>query len=363
MRLACDRHFETSVNLSTWAIACRLSSTLAQAVRLGWRTDRCAILALLTCQITAVALTTTALAATTRVLAAMFTQDDIVTGLRNNTTAVVVLAVAASGHYLLDAAARAFAVRLAPKAVREADLKVITAATAAELVAYEDPGFEDAHAAACDGADKTGELILDVQLLTAAAAQMAAAAVVTVLHPVMLPLLVCSVIPCAWGAVRAARIEHAAHHRNPADSRLRNVFRSYTTERNTADEVRSDTMAAFLIRQYRITPAAWRPNTSRRTSRHWWCRGSATRSPLSAPPRPGAYSYCSWPAAAWGWRRRGRLPSRCGSPAPRSRRRSGQGPGCSAPRCPWTTGPGSWRWPSRGQPAAVRLKSPKTDRR
>ncbi|WFB11403.1 ATP-binding cassette domain-containing protein [Streptomyces sp. LX-29] len=256
MRLASDRHFEASVNLSTAAMACRLPRTLAQAARLGWRTDRRAVLALLLCQIGAAALTATALAATTRVLAAVFTGPDIAASLRDNLTALVVLALAACGRYLLDAAARAAAARLAPKAVREADLEVITAATAAELVAYEDPDFEDAHAAASDGAEKTGDLILDAQLLTSAAAQLAAAAtVVTVLHPVMLPLLVASVIPCAWGAVRGARIEHAAHHRGLADSRLRNVFRSYTTERNTADEVRAGTMAGFLIRQYRIVSA------------------------------------------------------------------------------------------------------------
>ncbi|WP_240467832.1 hypothetical protein [Streptomyces albus] len=183
----------------------------------------------------------------------MFAGGDVAASLRENLTALMVLAIAACGRYLLDAGARAAAARLAPKAVREADLEVITAATAAELVAYEDPDFADAHAAASDGAEKTGDLILDAQLLTSAAAQMAAAAtVVTVLHPVMLPLLVLSVVPCAWGAVRGARIEHAAHHRNLADSRLRNVFRSYTAERNTADEVRAGTMAGFLIRQYRI---------------------------------------------------------------------------------------------------------------
>lgn len=253
MRLASDRHFEASVNLSTAAIARRLPRTLGQAARLGWTTDRRAVLALLTCQIAGAALTATALAATTRVLAAVFTGPNIAAGLRENLASVLVLALTTTGHYLLDAAARAAAARLAPKAVREADLEVITAATAVELAAYEDPDFEDAHAAASDGAEKTGDLILDAQLQTSAAAQMAAAAtVVTVLHPVMLPLLVASVIPCAWGAVRGARIEHAAHHRNLADSRLRNVFRSYTTERSTADEVRAGTMAGFLIRQYRI---------------------------------------------------------------------------------------------------------------
>ncbi|WP_254390306.1 hypothetical protein [Streptomyces sp. AC550_RSS872] len=39
MSLASDRHFEASVNLSTASIARRLPRTLAEAARLGWRTD------------------------------------------------------------------------------------------------------------------------------------------------------------------------------------------------------------------------------------------------------------------------------------------------------------------------------------
>ncbi|MFH8837179.1 hypothetical protein [Streptomyces sp. NPDC017868] len=48
------------------------------------------------------------------------------------------------------------------------------------------------------------------------------------------------------------RIERDAHHRNLGGSRLRNVFRSYTTEQTTADEIRVGTMADFLAGQYRI---------------------------------------------------------------------------------------------------------------
>lgn len=83
-------------------------------------------------------------------------------------------------------------------------------------MAYEDPDFAAADAtAASDCAEKTGDLILDAQPLTSAAAQMAAAAkVVTVLHPLMLPLLLASVIPCTWGAVRA-RISKGAAATSP----------------------------------------------------------------------------------------------------------------------------------------------------
>ncbi|MCT2594111.1 hypothetical protein LHJ74_30100 [Streptomyces sp. N2-109] len=300
MRLASDPHFEASVNLATWAMARRLPHTLMEAIRLGWRTDRRAVIALALCQLGAAAFTSTALAATTRVLAAVFTGDDIAAGLGDNLTAVVVLALAASGRYLLDAAARAPAARLAPRAVREADLKVIAAATAAELAAYEDPGFEDALAAASDGAEKTGELILEAQLLTSAAAQMAAAAtVVTVLHPMMLPLLVASVIPCAWGAVRghgSSTLPTTATLPTPGSVRSSAAIPpSATRPMRSAPApwpVSSSTSTAS-------SPATWRPNSSRPPGRPWWYRASATRSPPSAPPRPGVCSSSWWRVAGW----------------------------------------------------------------
>ncbi|MFD6245591.1 ATP-binding cassette domain-containing protein [Streptomyces roseolus] len=253
MRLASDRYQDATAAMSTWSIARRLPKTLGEAIRLGWATDHRAVLALAACQIAAALLTAIALTATTRVLASLFTGNDILAGLQDRTGAVAVLGIALCGRYVFDAAARGAAARLAPKVVREADLRVITASTEAELAAYDDPEFENARQAAADGADKTRDLILDAQLLTSATAQIiAAATVVAVLHPAVLGLLLLATAPCAWGAVRAARIEHDAHHRSLGDSRLRQVFRSYTAEHATADEVRAGTMAGFLTTQYRI---------------------------------------------------------------------------------------------------------------
>ncbi len=253
MRLASDRHYTAATALNTTTIARRLPRTLRQAAGLAWRADRPAVVLLLAGQVTGAMLTALALATTAHVLGALLGADNLLQGLRHHTPALLLLAGASAGRYLADAFARAAAARLAPKVVREADLKVITAATSAELVAYEDPDFDNAYAAAGDGADKTRDLVLDAQTLTAALAQLvAAAAVASVLHPALVPLLLLAVTPCAWGAVRAARIEHAAHHRNLSDSRLRAVFRNYSTERSTADEVRANTMAGFLIRQYRL---------------------------------------------------------------------------------------------------------------
>ncbi|MEU2872997.1 ATP-binding cassette domain-containing protein [Streptomyces olivoreticuli] len=254
MHLKPGRHFDASTTLSTRQIGRRLPQALRQAVRLGWRTDRPALLRLLIAQVAAAALTAIALAATAHVLAIVFTsRTDIPTGLRHAVVPLIVVAVAGAGRYMADAFARAAAAQLGPKAVREADLEVIAAATGAELVAYEDPGFMDAYRASSEGAQAAKDLITGAQVLTSAMAQLAAAAgVVTALHPLLLPLLVLAVLPRAWGAVRAARTEHAAHHRSVSDRRLRQTFRDHITDRNTAPEVRAGTMAPYLTDQYRV---------------------------------------------------------------------------------------------------------------
>ncbi|WP_424893253.1 ABC transporter ATP-binding protein [Streptomyces sp. XH2] len=254
MHLKPGRHHDASTNLSTRQIARRLPQALRQAVRLGWHTDRHAMLRLLLAQLAAAVLTAFALAATARVLAIAFSsRTDIPTGLRHAAVPLIVVAVAGAGRYVADAFARAAAAQLGPKAVREADLAVIDAATSAELVAYEDPAFMDAYRASSEGAQAAKDLITGAQILTSAMAQLVAAVgVVTVLHPLLLPLLVLAVLPRAWGAVRAARTEHAAHHRSVSDRRLRQTFRDHITDRNTAPEVRAGTMAPYLTDQYRV---------------------------------------------------------------------------------------------------------------
>ncbi|WP_331743988.1 ATP-binding cassette domain-containing protein [Kitasatospora sp. NBC_01300] len=256
MALEADRHDAVARAVSTGSIARRLPAALRQALVLGWRTDRPTVVLLLTAQAVTAALTVAALGATTRLLAALFATGGLRAALAANVWPLALLGAVVVGRYLADAVAQAAAARLAPRVVREADLQVIAAATRAELIAYEDPAFATAYEAATDGTERTRDLITDAQHLTAAAARLAAgAAFLAYLHAALLPLLLAAALPAAWGAVRAARIEHAAHHRALADARLRGVLRGYTTERTTADEVRANGMGPYLTEQYRTVSA------------------------------------------------------------------------------------------------------------
>ena len=257
MRLRSDPYAEASARMTTWAMAAQVPRTVRTALRLGWRTDRRAVVLWLVSQVLAAVAAAAVLAATAAVLQVLFPSSGSEWTLggdvwREAMPAGLYLVAAAGSRYGLNAVAQLAAARLAPKVAREADLEVLSAATSVELIAYEDPGFEDALEAADKGADSTRELVMSAQTLIGAAASLAGAAgYLGVLHPVLLPLLVLAVLPRGWGAIRAARVEHAAAHRMLSDSRLRSVWRSYTTSRASADEVRASTMTDFLLDRYR----------------------------------------------------------------------------------------------------------------
>ncbi|MFI1584708.1 ATP-binding cassette domain-containing protein [Embleya sp. NPDC020630] len=238
---------------TTATVARRLPRALVQAARLSWRADRRAVVVLIVCQVGAAVLAATGLAATTRVLGLLLADTDPV---RDRFTAaaptLALLTAALAAGALLAAGAQLAAARVAPKASREADLRVQSVATAVELIAYEHPGFEDGLDAAGVGAERVRQLIVDAQQLTAVLAQLAAVAtVLTVLHPVLLPLLLLAAAPRGLAAVRAARIEHRTEHRTRCDTRARTILRTMNTERPAGAEVRAGAMAPFLLDQYR----------------------------------------------------------------------------------------------------------------
>ncbi|WP_258017396.1 ABC transporter ATP-binding protein [Streptomyces noursei] len=239
--------------MSTRAIAARLPATLHRAWRLSWQADRRTLLVLVACTLSYAVLTAVALRSTAALLDALLTLGTAADRLHHALPALALVAGTACTSYLADAGARLSARRLAPQVNRDADLAVITASTDAELGAYENPAFDDARFAATQGAEKTPELISGAQNLISACAQLiATVVVVSTLNILLLPLLLLAVIPRVWGAVRAARLDHDAAHRSLADTRLRRVLAQYTTDRGTAAEIRSGTMGAFLLTQYRI---------------------------------------------------------------------------------------------------------------
>lgn len=102
---------------------------------------------------------------------------------------------------LLGIASTALSARLAPRISREAELKLLDAATHAELSAYDNPGYNDRWDAADRGVDVSRELLTQCQYILAAAASLIASfCALTAVHPVLLPLLILAALPKACRA-------------------------------------------------------------------------------------------------------------------------------------------------------------------
>ncbi len=247
-----DPHFEDIAHASWWRMAGRLPRTLAAAARLGWAADRPAMLWLGVCQLIVAVSSAVALAALPGAMNHLLAGGQVADRISAATPALIVVALATGVRAAADALAVYASARLSPQIATEADLEILAAAPDVELEAYDRPGFTDRLQAAGKGAEATEDLIGDAQALVSALAQLAAAAsVLTVLHPMLLPLLVLAVVPKGAAAISTARIQHRADHQNISDNHLRYLLRYYSTDRRTAAEVRATTMAGFLTSWYR----------------------------------------------------------------------------------------------------------------
>ncbi|WP_241845411.1 ATP-binding cassette domain-containing protein [Streptomyces silvensis] len=247
-----DPHFEDIAHASWWRMAARLPRTLTAAARLGWAADRPAMLGLGLCQLVVAVSSAVALGALPGAMNHLFSSGAVADRVGAATPALIVVAVATGVRAGADVLAVYASARLAPEVATEADLQILAATPEVELEAYDRPGFTDRLQAAGKGAEATENLIGDTQALVSALAQLvAAASVLTALHPLLLPLLVLAVVPKGAAAVTIARIQHRADHQNISDHHLRYLLRYYSTDRRTAAEVRATTMTGFLASWYR----------------------------------------------------------------------------------------------------------------
>jgi ATP-binding cassette subfamily B protein len=153
---------------------------------------------------------------------------------------------------LLGIAVNNVSSRLAPRIGREAELLLLDAAVNAELAAYDNPGYSDRRDAADRGAEMTKDLLTESQdVMASTASLVSAACVVTVLHPALLPLLVLASLPQGIASVKAARISYLSAYEMSHDRRLLALLRWHMADKGVADEIRSGTMAPFLLERYR----------------------------------------------------------------------------------------------------------------
>ncbi|MFE2938489.1 ABC transporter ATP-binding protein [Streptomyces sp. NPDC059255] len=250
-----ERH-DDALDVPWWTIARRLPRLSGIAVRLAWQAAPRAVMLTCLLQLVSGAVTALGLYATTSALTPLLAAGPTGERVREALPGLIVVTLSASIRSLVAALTVATTARIGPRVDGIAETRYLEATTRVPLAAYDDPAWSDQSEAASRAA-KDVHLMVEAltSVTTALLSILAAAGILTQLHPVLLPLLLLAVIPRGWSAVRAARAAYFADRHTLADRRLRHSVIFETSSRENALEVRAYTLRAWLLRRFRDVAA------------------------------------------------------------------------------------------------------------
>jgi len=231
------------------AMARKLPGLVVQAIRLGSQASRRDMAATIAANLASGVFTGIALLETTGVLQALFAAGPTLGRVRTALPAFALVAVAVATRSGLQAAAGWAQARLHPQVDRLVEVRLLDLTTQVDLAAFDAPGFHEAMIRARDrGLYSAPQVVADViNCVTGLTGIVSAAAVVGVLHPLLLVLLLIAELPSGWSAVRTARIGYVTNFAL-ADSRRRKwILTDLMATRRTAAELRSFTLRQFLL--------------------------------------------------------------------------------------------------------------------
>ncbi|MFJ3905641.1 ATP-binding cassette domain-containing protein [Streptomyces sp. NPDC090025] len=229
-----------------------LPRQVAVAVRLAREADRWAFLTVGGCEIARGVAQAVSLIAVNALLVELLAAGDITGRLRAALPAlglVAVLAVVGAACKSVSAAATGI---LEPKAQRVATERYLGLVARVELEAIEDDAFHRLMDSAQWGADSARRMVgYCTAVVTSAISLTAAAGVLTVLHPALLPLLVLIALPSAWGSLTMARHRYVSWHRFVQHVRAAKLISQLLINQQAAAEVRVHDVAPFLLTHFR----------------------------------------------------------------------------------------------------------------
>ncbi|GAA3732535.1 ABC transporter ATP-binding protein [Salinactinospora qingdaonensis] len=254
--LAGSRYFPWVADLermSFWRMAARLPSLMATALRWSWRASPRDTLVALVCNTAAGVLSGFVLVAITGVLHSLFANGPTPERIQAALPALLAAGAATVGRSALTSAAIWAQGRLSPQVDRVLQIELMTLVSQVKLESFDDSDYCDAIYRARDRGIFEARNMTDytVDIITEIVGLVAVASVVTVLHPVLLPLLALTVLPAGWAAVRAARMRYTQLRRLSATNRHRYILGDMVSQRDAAAELRAYNMAPSLLAEYR----------------------------------------------------------------------------------------------------------------
>ncbi|MFI1438709.1 ATP-binding cassette domain-containing protein [Streptomyces fructofermentans] len=271
----------------------QIPSVLRRIAQLSWRTDRRAVQLLLGCQAVTGISAAVLLTATAHAMRPILGDGSAGDRLHEAVPALLVVAFAAALGRGAAAVATYAERRITPRLTTETDSALVEAVCRVEAAAYAEEGFSDRHEAAEMGVIRTQVMVADAQrFLSALIRMVTACGVLSVLNPLMLPLLLLAVLPAGVGAVLTARVDYEIHYANIADRNVRGMMRWWATTSKYGDEVRANSMTDYLVHWYRAL--------SDRCDRRTLAAAPRTlRIALTSAVAGGLFLIATWGVLAW----------------------------------------------------------------
>lgn len=247
-----NQHGDAFLELDFRAMVIRLPGMLASSLRLARQADARDARTVLLAQLGVGVTQAVSLLAVNSVLGRLIGTGAIEERLRDAAPVLVTMAAVMFVGALLRAASTYATGRLEPKVERVATELYLERAAAVELAAIEDHAFHKLLDTAQYGASSARRMIsYGTRVVNAMISLIAAAGVLTVLHPALLPLLITMTIPSAWGALTNARRRYESFHTWVQHARAGHLISSLLTEPEAAPEIRVHGVGPFLLRHFR----------------------------------------------------------------------------------------------------------------
>jgi ATP-binding cassette subfamily B protein len=244
---------EEAANTSFLRMFRRLPRLLRAAWSLAWQASRRTTIAVTTFQLAAGVASAVGMISVVGVFDGLLRDGPTPERVRAAVPSLLLFIGSAAVRGVLTSAGAAANGRLSPKVSQAAQMQLLDLTTRVDLSTFDDPGWRDAMERARDRGIDAAQQLVDraIELGTNLIGLAAAAGVLAVLHPVLLPLLVLAVVPIGWAAVRSARLRYRRMLRLIAVWRRQRMLAELLAAREPAPELRAFTVRGYLLTEVR----------------------------------------------------------------------------------------------------------------
>ncbi|WP_406172233.1 ABC transporter ATP-binding protein [Streptomyces sp. NBC_00996] len=250
--LGWNKHQDAFLHLGLRSMVTRLPHLLVTTGQLAWQADKRALRLVACAEIGRGISQAVGLIAVNRVLGHILGGGTTSERLTEAGPALAVAASAALVGAVLRALSTAGTGQLEPKVERVATERYLEHTANVELEAVEDDEFHKLLDSAQYGAGSARRMVKYAQnVINALMSLIAAAGVLGILHPALLPLLVAMTLPSAWATLSVARRRYMSFHAWLQHSRAGQLISRLLISTEAAPEIRVHNVGPFLLHHFR----------------------------------------------------------------------------------------------------------------